>query len=223
MIIFAVTDIETTVKNRLAFDVAWLFIDEKGNEYAEGSYLATDSVSLDAPWFKDKVGRYFRHVANNKIKPVTFREIKWRYNRAVRQLQEKGHMVVFAAYNAAFDTRELGKTSQTLLGEPFLETPIYMMDIWHTWAETCPLDYHARPTESGKNLSTTAESVYRFEFEDDGFIEHHVAFQDVQAEKDILLKILERNGSNLPIITNPAHFEPSPWRIANDRVMGLAA
>ena len=215
--IFIVTDIETTLKKRIAFDVAWKAIDRKGNVYRHGSYLSKDSVNLDAPWFKEKVGHYYQDVFDRKINPVKWQVIRFMFNKHIRELREDGHRVIFAAYNAKFDATELGKTSNIICGKPFLTETIELLDIWHYWSLTCPRQYRARPTETGKNLSTSAESVYRYEFGNDAFIERHIAYSDVEIEAEILLRVLNRKKP-MPVVAKPSQFESRPWQIANDRV-----
>lgn len=217
--IFLVTDVETTMKTRMVFDVAWHAIDRTGLIYDSGSYLSMDSVNLDAPWFKEKVGRYYKDVFERHIEPVKFPVIRFKFNRAARKLREKGHRVIFCAYNAGFDCRELGKTCQLLMNKQFLDPGSVdgLLDIWHFWAESCPLAYRARMTETGKNFSTTAESVYRYEFNDPGFLESHIGYKDVNIEAQILLKVLARKQT-MPVVKSPAEFEARPWFIANERV-----
>jgi hypothetical protein len=37
--LYFVVDIETTMRHRMTFDVAWSVIDKHGNEYGKGSYI----------------------------------------------------------------------------------------------------------------------------------------------------------------------------------------
>jgi hypothetical protein len=54
--LFMVTDIETTLKKRIAFDIAWRIIDRAGREYGSGSYVIRESFAVDVPFFKEKLG-----------------------------------------------------------------------------------------------------------------------------------------------------------------------
>ena len=56
--LFVVTDIETTMKKRIAFDVAWKTIDKRGNEYGRGSYVIREAFRHDVPFFAHKLGPY---------------------------------------------------------------------------------------------------------------------------------------------------------------------
>jgi hypothetical protein len=131
-----------------------------------------------------------------------------------------------------FDVGVLGKTTAALLGiDPktgnpykFLTVKVKLFDVMHGWAATCPKDYgRTAPFNTPKpgrkptgNVSTTAENVYRYEAQDPTFTERHVAFEDVKIEKQILLKILNRK-KKMHIVTNPADFVGSPWKLVQER------
>ena len=54
--LFVVLDIETTLKKRIAFDVAWTITDRKGGEFGSGSYVIREAFRVDVPFFKEKLG-----------------------------------------------------------------------------------------------------------------------------------------------------------------------
>ena len=215
--VFVVTDIETTLKHRIAFDVAWEAIDRRGNKYGKGSYVVNEAFFHDVPFFHQKLGWYFGDTYNRDIKPMPMASIKRKYNRLIKDLKGDGHRVIFAAYNAGFDAKYLGETSQKLLGENFLDVPVEIMCIWHYWALSCPLDYTADLTASGKFYSTTAESVFRYEAQQTDFEERHIAFSDVIAEQEILLKVLKRKKP-MPVYSSPAQLPGGIYRVANQRL-----
>lgn len=212
--LFCVFDIETTYWKRIAFDIAWKFIDRKGRVYGSGSYLVTDSLSLDVPFFKEKLGFYFQDVNAGLILPRNMREVKEIFNSQLGDLIAKGYSVVFCAYNARFDTDHTSKTCHTLTGTKFLEYPIRLLDIWHFWCLSAPKRYNIR-TEKG-NPRTSAEAVYSYEFSTPDFVERHIAFADVEIEAKILLRILKRK-KKIPFVKHPTEFRGSPWRLLLDR------
>ncbi len=211
--IFVVTDIETTWK-KLAFDVAWLAIDRAGNAYCKGSYLITNTFKLDVPFYRSKMGHYFEDTYEHLIEPVTMTKLRNLFNADIQALLDAGHRVVFCAYNAAFDSRYLGETCMKLIDKPFLESPLPMLDIWHYWGLSVPKHYNAPLTASGKYLSTSAESVFKFEFDNPGFVERHIAWSDVLIERDILLKVLKRKKP-MPIVHRRKDFRPNIWKDVN--------
>ncbi len=220
--IFAVTDVETCIpkgsgNKGLVFDVAWKHIDRKGKEYGSGSYLAKDVVSSHTPYFKEKVGRYFEMTYKGYVEPVCFRKISLEYNKQVNQLLAKGHRVVFCAYNARFDCDALGFTSQVTNNKPFLTTQLPILCIWDYWSRSCPTSYRAGLTASGKFVKTSAEAVYAWEFNQPKFIESHVAWEDVEIEVEILLKVLARK-KKMPIVRTPRNIPGHIYMRANKRL-----
>lgn len=215
--LFCVTDIETTVKRRIAFDVAWKTIDRKGKEYNRGSYVVKDAFALDVPYFKEKLGFYFDDTYSHLITPRCFNSVRTIYNQQIQELKLQGYKIIFCAYNAAFDSKYLGVTAEKLLGKKFLYELMPMLDIWHYWANSCPLHYTAKLTASKKFYSTTAEDVFRFEAQQTDFIEKHIAWHDVEAEAQILLNVLRRK-KKMPIVYNPKNFTGGIYRLANNRL-----
>lgn len=214
--LFIVTDIETTLKHRIAFDVAWKIIDRKGNIYGQGSYLILESFFHDVPFFYQKLGFYFNDTWNHLIKPLPMIEIRAEYNKQLENLINKGYTVIFCAYNASFDSRYLGETSRLILNEPFLKVRLLLLDIWHYWALSAPRNYSALKTESGKFLSTTAQSVFQYEFNNPEFIEKHIACHDVEIESKILRRVLQRK-QKMPLVDHPNKLASHVWEIANQR------
>jgi len=220
--LFIVTDVETCIpkgagNKGLVFDVAWKIVDRKGREYGHGSYLAKDVISAYTPWFKEKVGRYFEMAYNRYIEPKTFRGIAKEYNRQVKKLQDQGYKIIFCAYNAGFDCGALGFTSQIMNKRAFLLKPLPILCIWEYWARSCPTQYRAELTASGKFVKTSAEAVFRYEFTQPRFIEAHIGWQDVDIEADILLKVLARK-KKMPLVRNPKDLPGHVYRIANKRL-----
>jgi len=215
--LFAVTDIETTLKHRIAFDVAWRWIDRRGKEYAKGSYLIEEAFKYDVPYFKEKLGFYFKDTFEHYIQPLSMAYIRILFNEQLNDFRSDGHNLVFAAYNAAFDTKYLGKTCQKILKMPFLDSQLNMLDIWHYWALSVPMNYKAPLTASGKFYSTSAESVFQYENQDPNFEERHIAFSDVEIESKILLKVLARK-KKMPIVSHPKNFASGVYRLANLRL-----
>lgn len=218
--LFVVTDIETTLKHRVAFDVAWKTIDRIGRVYGKGSYVLRESFKLDVPFFKEKLGHYFDDTFEGFIQPASVMEVREEYNDQVKNLQDSGHRVILTAYNAPFDFKYLPETLQKLLDNPalsWMQHKVELMDIWDYWGQSVPLHYNAEPSKSGRFYSTSAESAYRFEFMQPQFEERHIAWSDVQIEADILQKALARK-KRLPVVNSPREFSGAIWKKINDRL-----
>ena len=222
--LFVVLDIETTLKKRIAFDVAWTITDRKGGEFGSGSYVIREAFRVDVPFFKEKLGHYFDDTFNRQIVPASIVEVRDIFNAQINALADAGHRVILTAYNARFDFTWLPHTLQEITGDKnakFLDRPFDLLDIWSYWGESVPLCYTAEKTPSGKFLSTSAESAFRFENQEPDFVERHIAWHDVQIEKQILLRALGRRKA-LNTVRRPSDFRGAVWRDINKR-LGIAA
>jgi hypothetical protein len=218
--LFMVTDIETTVRHRIAFDIAWRTIDRKGKVYAEGSYIVREAFRLDVPFFKEKLGYYFDDTFAHRIVPAGINEIKDEYNLQIRNFHKSGHRVIPCAYNAAFDFKYMPETLQKLNNDSsarWLTEKVELMDIWDFWGRSVPKNYKALPSNSGKYYSTSAESAYRFEFDHEEFEERHIAWHDCIIEGDILQKALARKKA-LTTVKNPKELVGGIWKTINTRL-----
>lgn len=218
--LFVVTDIETTLKHRIAFDIAWRIVDKSGREYNSGSFVVRESFRLDVPFFKEKLGHYFDDAYSHLIKPASIFEVREEYNGQIAALQAAGHRVIACAYNAAFDFKYLPETIQKISGDSsirWMQNKIELMDIWDFWGSSVPLNYSATPTASGKYISTSAESAYRWEFNEADFVERHIAWHDCLIESDILLKAIRRKKP-MPIVSRPSELAGAVWKKINTRI-----
>lgn len=222
--LFVVLDIETTLKKRIAFDVAWTITDRKGGEFGSGSYVIREAFRVDVPFFKEKLGHYFDDTFARQIVPASIVEVRDIFNAQINALADAGHRVILTAYNARFDFTWLPHTLQEITGDKnakFLDRPFDLLDIWSFWGESVPLCYTAEKTASGKFLSTSAESAFRFENQEPDFVERHIAWHDVQIEKQILLKALARKKP-MQIVRKPSELPSMVWKNINER-LGVAA
>ena len=217
--LFVVTDIETTMRKRIAFDIAWRTIDRRGREYATGSYVIREAFKHDVPFFAEKLGHYFDDAYEHLIKPATIIEVRNEFNRQIADFQDAGHRVIACAYNAAFDFKYLPHTFNTIhkTETSWMQRPIELMDIWDYWGQSVPLGYKATPSASGKYYSTSAESAYRWEFCQSDFEERHIAWHDCLIESDILCKALARRKA-LPVVKSPKQFAGAVWKKINTRL-----
>ena len=218
--LFMVTDIETTYRKRIAFDIAWSLVDRRGNVYTKGSFLVREAFTLDVPFYKEKLGYYFDDAFSHLITPASILEVRQEYNAQIAFYKEKGHRIIPCAYNAAFDFKYLPETLDQLTGGEitrWLDHRVQLLDIWDFWGSSVPLHYKASVTESGKFYSTSAESAYRFEFSQPDFVERHMAWHDVEIESNILLKALRRKKP-LNTVNSPSEFVGGIYRKINARI-----
>jgi len=218
--LFMVTDIETTLRKRIAFDIAWRIVDRSGRQYGSGSYVIRESFTVDVPFFKEKLGHYFDDAYNKLITPANILDVREEYNRQIRDLTEAGHRVIPCAYNAAFDFKYLPETVQALTDGKvmrWLDQKVELLDIWDFWGRSVPRNYTALPSASGKYYSTSAESAYRWEFNQADFVERHIAWHDCLIESDILCKALARK-KKMPVVSKPSELVGGVWKSINTRL-----
>ena len=220
--LFVVTDIETTMKKRIAFDVAWKTIDKRGREYRRGSYVIREAFRHDVPFFAEKLGHYFDDAYGKLIQPADVLDVRAEYNRQIAEMQQAGHRVICAAYNSAFDFKYLPETVATLTGGKvtrWLDHRVELLDIWDYWGESVPQHFGtvANPSASGRFVSTSAEEAYRYEFVNAAFVERHIAWSDVEIESDILVKALSRK-KKMPVVKSPKELAGAVWKKINTRL-----
>jgi hypothetical protein len=218
--LFVVTDIETTLRKRIAFDIAWRIIDKSGREYNKGSFVIREAFKYDVPFFAEKLGHYFDDAYSQLIQPANIFDVRAEYNRQIGELQDAGHRIIACAYNAAFDFRYLPATIQTISGDTsqrWMQRKVELMDIWDFWGSSVPRAYKAMPSASGKYYSTSAESAYRWEFNKADFEERHIAWHDCLIESDILLKAIRRKKP-MPIVSRPSELAGAVWKKINTRL-----
>lgn len=220
--VFFVTDVETTMKRTIVFDIAWKAIDRKGRVYGRGSYLIREAFQHDVPWYKEKMGLYYDDAYEGRITPSTIFEARAEYNRQIAECQDLGHRVILAAYNSRFDFDKLPFTLSELTGGKvtrWLDKSVELMDIWDYWGESVPLNYakEAAASASGKYVSTSAESAYRYESRQPDFEEYHRAWHDVEIESQILLKALSRK-KKMPVVKSPNNLVGAVWKKINTRL-----
>lgn len=220
--VFFVTDVETTLKKTIVFDIAWKAIDRKGRVYGRGSFLIREAFQHDVPWYKEKMGLYYDDAYDRRITPTSILEARAEYNAQISDLQAQGHRIILAAYNSRFDFDKLPFTLGELTGnkvERWLDCQVELVDIWDFWGESVPLDYAKKAplSPSGKYVSTSAESAYRYEANQPDFVEYHRAWHDVEIEAEILLKALKRK-KKIPVVKRPSDLTGAVWKKINTRL-----
>lgn len=202
--VFAILDIETITDARLAFDVAWIICDSKGNILER--YNALVSEIANAPFGFELIAR--DHFMNGKhefyrdalvfhsvpVKPFAeiaadFAAIADRYNART----------VMCAYNARFDYSVLNDNANMYYGEDFFSADVEIVDIMTmALATICDTNRYVRwcllngfVTEKG-NVKTNAETVYAYLMRDKDYTEAHHALEDCEIEAEIYFKARAR-------------------------------
>lgn len=205
---YVVLDTETSGFSKLVFDLGWITRDRKGNVIDSASYLMLDVIATEKPYFMNKVKGYTSKARKSeKFKLTNFATVRRLFNKHIESLLDSNYRVIVCAYNARFDCDALAKTTKRMTKEKtFLTHTVELMDIWGNWVNSSPKSYSAPLTNSKKWFSSSAENVFRFEYQEPNFIEQHTALEDCKVETKILDKVLARK-KKLKIVKSPRDFE----------------
>jgi len=205
---YVVLDTETSGFSKLVFDLGWITRDRKGNVIDSASYLMLDVIATEKPYFMNKVKGYTSKARkSDKFKLTNFATVRRLFNKHIESLLYSNYRVIVCAYNARFDCDALATTTKRMTKEKtFLTHKVELMDIWGNWVNSSPKSYSAPLTNSKKWFSSSAENVFRFEYQEPNFIEQHTALEDCKVETKILDKVLARK-KKLKIVKSPRDFE----------------
>lgn len=195
--VFAVLDIETVTDARLAFDIAWILYDSKGNELERRNFLVGEIV--DTPFAKILIQRdsFMKnksqfYMNNNSFDVASLDVISDYFNGLAETYNAQ---LVMCAYNAKFDYTVLNDNMQAYYGYDFFIDSVEVVDIMTmALATICNTNKFVRwcqlnnmVTDKG-NVKTNAETVYAYLTRDTDFIEAHHALADCEIEADIYFK-----------------------------------
>ena len=198
--VFAILDIETLTDARLAFDIAWILYDSKGNELERHNYLVNEIAETPFAqilirrdsFMKNKSQFYMDGMAFNSFEIASLMDISCEFNASAARYNAK---MVMCAYNAKFDYSVLNDNMQAYYGMDFFDNDVEIVDIMTmALATICDTNKFVRwcqlnnmVTEKG-NIKTNAETVYAYLTRDSDFVEAHHALQDCEIEGIIYFK-----------------------------------
>ena len=198
--VFAILDIETITDARLAFDIAWILYDSKGNKLESHNYLVREIV--DTPFaqilirrdsfMKNKAQFYMDGMVFNSFDVLSLASIHDIFHAAAAKYDAK---IVMCAYNAKFDYSVLNDNMNAYYGLDFFDESVEVVDIMTmALATICDTNkfvrwaqLHGKVTTKG-NVQTNAETVYAYLAQDGDFVEAHHALADCEIEAKIYFK-----------------------------------
>lgn len=202
--VFAILDIETITDARLAFDVAWIICDSKGNILER--YNALVSEIVNTPFGTTLVAKdsfmggkskfYLDSIVFHGITIKPFVEIASDF----AAISERYHArTVMCAYNARFDYTVLNENANMYFGGDFFAPSVEIVDIMTmALATICDTNAYVRwcmlngcMTDKG-NVKTNAQTVYAYMLQDASYTEQHHALADCEIERDIYFKARKR-------------------------------
>ena len=195
-----ILDTETagTLKAPLVYDLGYIVVNNHNEIVKQRDYIITqiyDNPELFATaYYAKKRPLYEKRLASNYCKKVAFGYALMRLAKDI----EKYNAVCYA-YNSTFDTNALINTARQYDKLQYIPQDFRILDIMKfiepiistkEYIEYCKA--HNYLTKTGR-VSTTAETLYRYTFEDSGFKEEHTALEDSRIEFDILSRIIRED------------------------------
>lgn len=221
--VFAVLDIETITDARLAFDIAWIVKDSKGNTLEKRNYLVSEimetpfaSILIRRDSFmKNKANFYMDGIAFNSFIIMSLEDIMYEFRDIATRYNAK---VVMCAYNAKFDYTVLNDNMNAYYGVDFFDSDVEVVDIMtmalaticdtNKYVRWCQLTNHV--TAKG-NVQTNAETVYAYLTRNAEYVEAHHALQDCEIEADIYFKARKYRKKHHKQFAMPV-FHCEEWR-----------
>lgn len=198
---FLVLDIETanSIEEALAYDIGFAVADRKGNIYESYSFMVAEMFKeyfdlMQTAYYAEKLPQYFADYGAGKREMRTIFTIRHK----LYSVMEKYNIHDVWAYNCRFDRNGLNTTMRYLTKSAvrwFFPYGTEFHCIQHCACQTIlqQKTYFRFAIENGLvtpngNLSTTAESAYRYITRNMDFAENHTGLEDVQIETQILAK-----------------------------------
>ena len=226
--IFCILDIETLTDARLAFDIAWMICDSKGNVL--DTYNALVREILDMPFayalltrdsfIKNKSQYYLDAINDGSIPIKSLHDIADDFALIGRKYNAR---VVMCAYNGSFDFNVLNDNCVQLGWSNFFNPNIETIDIMtlalaticdsNKYVRWCLL--HGAVTEKG-NVKTNAQTVYAYMLDDINFVEQHHALADCEIEHDIFFRARSYHKGGHTHFCNPL-FRCAEWKKVQKR------
>ena len=205
---YIVLDTETTnsLEDPIAYDIGFAVIDENGKVYAKFSFVVAE-VFLDKElmanaYFADKIPQYWKDIENGERELRKLSTIRQTLNRVCEEFEVEA----IIAHNARFDYRSTAITQRYLTSSKYRYFLPYGVELWDSlkmarevfkndeeYAEFC---YKNDYLTSRGVRRYTAEILYRFITNDNGFVESHTGLEDVMIEKDIFVECMRRGATN---------------------------
>lgn len=209
---YLILDVETanTIDDPLIYDVGGMVVDKRGRIYDSFSFVIEDIFMkerdlMNSAYYSNKIPSYWQGIWNNERKVVSFMEMRQYVLNIMRQYNIKD----VAAYNAFFDKNALNTTLRWLTKSQyryFFPYDTNFICIWNmacqticqrkTYKEFCIKNELFSGNGHGtnkkaRNISTSAENVYRYLILDPNYSEEHKGLEDVQIEAYIFKRCFE--------------------------------
>jgi len=209
---YLILDTETTngLEQPLVYDLGGVVADKQGNIYESFSFVIRDIFVYErelmrTAYYANKIPEYVDAIHAGDRKMVDF----YTARRYVLDLMEKYNIHDVAAYNAHFDRNALNTTQRWLTKSKhryFFPRDTNFVCIWNMACQTiCQRITYRRFCEENqlfsgnghgtnkkaRNISTSAENVYRYLTLSPQFEEEHKGLEDVLIEAYIMRRCFD--------------------------------
>lgn len=198
---FMVLDIETanSTEQGLAYDIGFAIADRKGKIYESRSLMIAEMFYgendlMQSAYYANKLPQYWEQLLNGEREMVSILTAK----RIVAKTMEEYGIEDVYAYNAHFDTSNLNWTIRYLTKSKYRWFFPYSTKyhcIWHMACQTILTQksflrfaIENELTSASGNISTSAETAYKYISRNANFEEAHTGLEDVKIETKILVK-----------------------------------
>lgn len=204
--LYIVGDIETAnfAEDALAYDVGLAIIDRKGNVYDRKSFIVSE-IFVNEPdlmksaYYAHKIPEYLAEIERGGREVATFYKVV----ALLKEWNTKYKPKAFLAYNAFFDMSGLNRTQRYITKSKYryaLPYGLQVQCIWHMACQTIcsQKKYYDFCIKNGfvskaGNISTSAETVYRFLTNNPVFQEEHKGLEDVEIEAKIFAECIKKH------------------------------
>lgn len=198
-----VLDVETIgVGEKAIFDIGFIICDKKGNKFIKRSYLVKevfeDKQRMEKAYYFKKYPKYLAGIKTGAFTIANWSDIL----TDMYTLIKKYNVKQISAYNLQFDLSAIEYTNLELRGKEFkMFDNLELQCIYGLAVETIcqqktyQKQFHDKRlfTASGKFISGTAESVYKYCIQKFDFVEQHMGIYDCEIEVDIMARCYRQN------------------------------
>jgi hypothetical protein len=200
---FIVLDVETAndIPDTLTYNVGFVVADRSGEIFHQHDFVISDIFTeekelMQSCYYANKLPLYEQRIENKKIKVVSIFTVR----RLIAKYITQYNIKKVYAYNASFDRSALNITQRYLTKSKyrwFFPYGVEICCIWHMACQTIcnRMDYCFFCLKNGYyskngNMTTNAETVYKYMTKDNEFEEEHTGLSDSLIELKILCKCL---------------------------------
>lgn len=201
--LFIDTETTNTLDDPFVYDVGLSVIDENENILAERSFAVADifldDSLMETAFFKEKIPAYWEEIKAGKRELRRFFTVK----KVIAELCETYSIKYTVAHNALFDNRSLNTTQRLLTsskyryflpyGVEWLDTLKMARQVFKTDDEYGKFCFENEYVTSKNGRRYTAEILWRYLSDNNGFAEAHTGLEDVHIEQKIFFECLRRN------------------------------